>query len=270
MNAFSNHFAFEFKTGLRNSNQLFIYYLFPLGFFLLIAFIMPQINPMFQETMIPALVIFAVLASNILGLPSPIVESREAGIYRSYKINGVPAVAILSIPVMTTIFHSLIVSGMITALGISLFDGIAPVNWGAFILIAFLTACTCGTLGALIGVVSSNTRATVLWSQLIILPSMLIGGLMVPLSILPESVQPFAALLPTTHAMQAMLGIAYEVQSVFNPWVCIVVLLASTILAFGLSVYLFNWDSKNQSRRGHPLMAFLVLIPYVISFFLAL
>ena len=268
MTAFVNHFSFEFKTGLRNANQLFINYLFPLGFFLMIAFIMPQINPGFRETMLPAMVIFAMLASNILGLPSPIVESREAGIYRSFKINGVPAESILSIPVITTIFHSLITSAIIIALGIVVFDAIPPVNWPAFVGLTFLTAFTCGTLGALIGVISENTRATVLWSQLIFLPSMLIGGLMMPIGILPEAVQPFSALLPTTHAMQSMLGLAYQAETIFNPWVSTGVLIASTGLAFGLAIYLFNWDNRNNARRGHPLMALLVLIPYVISMFL--
>ena len=32
--------------------------------------------------------------------------------------------------------------------------------------------------------------------------------------------------------------------------------------AFGLAVYLFSWDSRNTSRRGHPLLALLVLLPY--------
>jgi hypothetical protein len=45
----------------------------------------------------------------------------------------------------------------------------------------------------------------------------------------------------------------------------VLVLLSSGILALALSVYLFNWDSKNQSRRGHPLMALIALAPYVIA-----
>jgi hypothetical protein len=43
------------------------------------------------------------------------------------------------------------------------------------------------------------------------------------------------------------------------------VLLASTILAFGLAVYLFNWDNKNRTRHGSPAMALLVLVPYLAS-----
>ena len=113
--------------------------------------------------------------------------------------------------------------------------------------------------------ISSDTRATVLWSQLIFLPSMLLGGLMMPLSVLPESVRPFSLLLPTAHAMQALSGLAYGQPTVVNPVVSVLVLLASTVLAFGLAVYLFNWDNKNRTRHGSPVMALLVLVPYLAS-----
>ena len=60
-------------------------YLFPLVFFALMGIVMTQINPLFAGSMVPAMVIFAALASEVLGLPGPLVESREAGIYRSLQ-----------------------------------------------------------------------------------------------------------------------------------------------------------------------------------------
>jgi hypothetical protein len=45
-------------------------------------------------------------------------------------------------------------------------------------------------------------------------------------------------------------------------------LFVSGVLAFGLAVYLFSWDSRNTTRRGHPLLALLALLPYVIGIFL--
>ena len=96
MSAFTQHFNFEFRAGLRNKNLLLMNYLFPLGFYLMMGFIMPEINPFFGEVMIPAMVTFAVLAATLLGLPDPLVNARENGIFRSYKINGVPALSILN------------------------------------------------------------------------------------------------------------------------------------------------------------------------------
>lgn len=265
MTAFLNHFAFEFKTGLRNSTQLMMNYLFPLGFYAMMGIVMTAVNPLFTQTMIPALVIFASLSSAVLGLPSPLVESREAGIYRSYKINGVPAPSILAVPTLTTIFHVLIVALIITVTAPVLFKGVAPANWGAFLLLTLLTAFTSGAIGALIGVVSPNSRATVLWSQLIFLPSMLLGGLMMPLNFLPDSVRRFSALLPPAHAIQAYVGLAYNGQTVMNPAVSVAILVASGVLAFALAIYLFNWDNQNSTRRGHPLMAMLAFAPYAIA-----
>ncbi len=265
MNAFSTHFSFEFKTGLRNATQTMMNYLFPLGFYALMGLVMTQINPLFKEAMIPAMIIFTVMASCLLGLPNPLVEYRERGIYRSYKINGVPATSIIAVPTLTTVFHALIASSIIAITAGPLFDAATPVNWGIFALLALLTALTFGAIGALIGVTSNSARAVVLWSQLIFLPSMLLGGLMMPLSILPESIRPVAALLPTTHAMQAFEGLAFGRETVYDPLISVAILISSTIIAFGLAIYLFSWDSQNNTRRAPAALALLALVPYVVG-----
>ncbi len=266
MTAFVQHFTFEFKTGLRNSTLLFMNYLFPLGVYAIMGLVMTQVNPFFTDTLLPAMIIFVILGGTLLGLPSPLVEAREAGIYRSFKINGVPAASIVAIPVLTTTFHALIAAGIVALTAVPVFGGVAPSRWWPIAGVAALTAFTCSALGALIGVVAANTRATTLLSQVIFLPSMLIGGMMMPLSILPESVQRFAGLLPSAHAMQALEGLAYgKFNTVFNPATSVLILLTSGLLAFGLAIYLFNWDSRNQTRRGHPLMALVALVPYLVG-----
>jgi ABC-2 type transport system permease protein len=268
MNALANHFSFEFKTGLRNPSLLLLHYLFPLAFYVLMGLVMTQINSLFKASMVPAMVIFTALAGTVLGLPSPLVEAREAGIFRSFKINGVPAPAILCLPALASMIHVLIAGMLIALTGPLLFGGAAPANPLAFALITMAVAFTLAGFGALIGVVSANSRATVLWSQLIFLPSMLLGGLMVPLDVLPASVRPVASLLPTAHAMQAYMGLAYGQPTVIAPWLALGVLCASGILAFGLAIYLFNWDARNQARRGHPVLALLALVPYIVAILL--
>jgi ABC-2 type transport system permease protein len=264
MTAFLNHFAFEFKTGLRNPTQLLMNYLFPLGFYVMMGVVMVPINPLFAATMLPAMIAVAAMASALLGLPGTLVESREAGIYRSFKINGVPAASILAIPALSTMFPVLIVAAIVTLTG-PLFKGALPTNWGAYALVTLVTAFAYSAIGALIGFIATDSRSTVLYSQLIFLPSMILGGLMLPTAMLPASVQPFAALLPATHTMQAYLGLAYGQATVMNPVVSLAILVVSGFLSFGLGIYLFNWDSRNTSRRGHPALALLAVVPYVVG-----
>ena len=269
MSAFVNHFSFEFRTGIRNKNLLLMNYLFPLGIYAMMGLVMAEINPGFVETMIPAMVVFAILTATVLGLPDPLVTAREAGIFRSYKINGVPAISILVIPALTTILHMVVVTIIITATASLFFDAPLPVNWPAFVVTFLVTAFACAGLGLLIGVISPSSRMTVLWSQLIFLPSMMLGGMMMPYSMLPETVGKVAQLLPATQAMNAFRGLAQDMAADFDPWGSLIILLASGVVAFGLAIYLFNWDRRNTTQRGHPLLALLVLLPYVIGMLLA-
>jgi ABC-2 type transport system permease protein len=268
MNAFISHFSFEFRSGIRNKTLLLMNYLFPLGFYFMIGLLMTQINPTFLETMLPAMVIFAILASTILGIPDPLVTAREAGIFRNYKINGVPAFSILVIPALTTILHTVVVSIIIIITAPLLFNAPLPLNWVGFVVTFLLTALACAGFSVLIGVISSSSRITVLWSQLIFLPSMLLGGMMIPYSMLPKAMAKIAQLLPATQAMNAFRGLAQNLPTDFNPLGSLLILLASGVLAFELALYLFNWDRRNTTQRGHPLLALLVLLPYVIGILL--
>jgi len=91
---------------------------------------------------------------------------------------------------------------------------------------------------------------------------------MLPYSMLPEAMSKIAQFLPATHAMNAFRGLAQNLTADFNPIGSLLILLVSGVLAFGLAIYLFNWDRRNTTQRGHPLMALLVLLPYVIGILL--
>jgi len=265
VNAFANHFSFEFRTGIRDKSLLLMNYLFPIGLYAVLGLLMTELNPPFVETMIPAMIIIAILSGTMLGLPNPLVAAREAGIFRSYKINGVPAISILTIPALTTVLHMVVVAVIITATAPLFFSAPTPINWASFILVFLLTAFAHAGLGMLISVISSSTRAVVLWSQLVFLPSMLIGGLMVPYSMLPDALGRVALLLPASHAMNAFQGLAQNQSVAFDPLWSVLILLAGGILSFGLANYLFCWDRLNKTRRGHPALALLALLPYVLG-----
>ena len=264
MTAFINHFVFEFRTGIRNKQLLLMNYLFPIGFFLMMGFVMAGINPSFLETLTPAMVIFAILAATLLGIPDPLVNAREEGIFRSYKINGIPSVSILIIPALTTMLHLVIVSLIITAAAPLLFDAPSPINWINYALVFAALAFAMSSISVLIGVVSPNSRVTVMYSQLLFIPSILLGGLMFPFSMLPDAAGKIAQLFPATHGMNAFNGLAMGGLADFSPWSSVMALFACGALALGLAVYLYSWDSRNSVRRGHPLLALLFLIPFLI------
>jgi len=268
MNAFLYHLAFEFRSGLRHKQLLLMNYLFPLGFFLLMGFIMSSINPTFRKNMIPAMVLFAALATTLMGIPIALTTSREKGIFRTFKINGIPAVSILSITAIKSTLHLLITSIIITVSAPILFKADLPENWTAFIFTLVLTAITFATLSALIGVVSPNTQVSILLAQFIFVTSILLGGLMFPPQMLPDAARKAALLLPATHAMNLFNMLAMGTEGGFPPWGSVAILCTGSILTFFLAIYLFRWDQYSNTRSRRWLAVFIAVLPYLASIFL--
>lgn len=268
MTAFLTHFTLEFQTGIRNRSMLLMNYLFPLGFYALVGLIMTQINPMFTDQLIPAMVLFTAIVTTILALPEPLVSARENGILRSYKVNGVPATSILVIPALSTILHTTIVSLIILLSAPIFFSAPIPSNLVWFFVVFLAATLAHAGLGILIGVVSPSSRVTILISQAIFLPAMLLSGLMMPYNLLPDGIAKIAQVFPATHAMNAMMGLSMGAETFVDPIVSVILLVTGALVAFALALYLFSWDSKNETRRGSPWLAVLAMIPYFVSLFI--
>lgn len=265
MTAFVHHLRYDFYNGLRDRSLLLMNYLFPLTLFVMLGALLGDINPTFHETMIPAMIVIAVMTSTLLGMPNPIVSSREAGVFRSFKISGVPAGSLLSIPVLSSLLHMVLISLIITLAAVPLFKANLPIHWGYFVLIGLLAIFAMAGLGILIGVISSNSRTTILISQLFFVPSMMLSGMVMPTSTLPANIQPVAMLLPATHVMNAWRALAFGQPTAVNPFWSMLVLLAGGLVAFGMAVFLFQWDSHNQQPGRSPFQAAIAMAPYILA-----
>ncbi|MGB9552998.1 MAG: ABC transporter permease [bacterium] len=268
MKAFFTHFSFEFHKGLRDPSLLLMNYLFPLAFYLVISLLMVQLNPYFRANIIPAMIIFVALTSLVLGLPNPLVSSREAGIFRTYRVNSVPTLNMLLIPALATSIHTLVASLLVTFTAPLLFQAPLPSNWGGFLVFLLLTIFLMAGLGVLIGTISFNTRMTILWSQLVFLPSIMIGGLMIPRSALKGFLARIGGLWPSTYSMELYNSLAGGSGPSRTIWLSIGVLLLGGLLAFFLARLLFSWDSQNRSRKASSWIALLILVPFLVGMFL--
>lgn len=264
MRAFRHHLAYEVQAVFRNPLSLFLAYLLPLAFFLLMGLLMTRLNPDFNTIMVPGMIVFGVMSSALLGLPGSLVAARTAGVYRTYQINGVPITSTLIIPIITTIFQAAVLAVVIVLAAPLLADVSLPSNWLGFIGAALAVVFALAGLGVLIGVAASSASATVLWGQLLYGPAMVIGGVMFPGELLPADLSRVALILPATHAMRAlraaggMAGAAGGGQSVL-------VLLAGGALALLLAVRLFSWDPRQAERRHPAWLAVLAILPYAAA-----
>jgi ABC-2 type transport system permease protein len=283
MTALFHHLAYDFKTGIRDRSRLLMLYLFPLVFFALVGALMASINPGFKETMIPAMVVFTVMCGTLLSLPSLLVNAREAAVFRSYRINGVPSASILSVPVIGTAVHMAVVSVLIWAVAARFYGGAAPHDVLGFAGVAGLSYLAYAGIGVLIGVAAGNTSLSILLGQLIYIPSIILGGLMVPPSVLPAALRRIGLLLPATHSMRAFAAVGAGAASgpgaagvsgaaglswaagFSGPAGSVGVLAAGAVLSFVLAAVLFQWDTRASQPNRKALAALLALVPYVAA-----
>ncbi len=263
MSGYAHHLAFDFKSGIRDTTLMLMNYLFPIGFFVMIGLFMPTINPTFLDIMVPGLILFALMSGTLMTIPGTLVDQRNAGILRSYRVNGVPALALITIPVLGALVHMTLVSAILTAGGGLLFDAVLPARWGWFAGIIVLATLSLATLSALIGIVAPSSRAATLLTQLVFVPSVILGGLMVPADMLPESIARGASLLPATQAMRAFGALAMGGGTPSDGLTPVVVLAASVVVNLVLSFALFRWNARSGGRSG--LFALLALVPFAVA-----
>jgi ABC-2 type transport system permease protein len=269
MSAFFHHLSYDFKSGIRDKGKLLMFYLFPLVFFALAGTLMTAVNPFFKETMLPGMILFAVMSSALLTFPGGIVTAREQGVFRSYRINGVPAVSILVIPVIGGVLHAAIVGVVISLGGAYVLGGVAPTNILGFAAAGLLSYAAFAGIGVLIGTASARDNASTMITQLIYIPSILLGGLMMPASILPEGFRRISLLLPSTHAMNALTGLGGMPAGAPVPWLAIAVLSASTVLDFALAAWIFQWDPRSTTPSRKAFAALLGVLPFAAAVVIA-
>jgi ABC-2 type transport system permease protein len=258
MNAFAYHVSYEFKAAVRDRSHLFMNYLFPLLFFAIIGAFMPRIDPTFAGRIIPSMATFALMCSYLLSMPTGLVAARESGLLRSYRICGVPAGAAIGAPALSTAGHMAIVTAIIAAVAAIAFGASLPAS-AAYFGLAWIAACaaTAG-LGALIAVVSTSGRMATLIAQCFFIPSIMLGGLMMPPGVLPPALERLALLLPATHAMRAFTGGSGAAVS-------LAALAIGAIASFALAGSLFEWDNANARPKAHKLLALVALLPYAAT-----
>ena len=254
MKAFMVHFRHEFRAVYTDRSRLFMNYLFPLTVFLLMAALMTGVNPAFRLQMIPAMILFAMMSSTLLFLSSLWIAQREAGIYRSYRINGVPARDILLAPALAGIVHLAIVSAIIGAIGHFAFGAPLPAARLSFALGWLLSALALAGLAMAIGTALFEQRAGMLVAQLVFLPSIMLGGLMMPAELIPRALSLLSRLFPAPWAMEAMLGAG-------RLPLAMTVLAATAVAGYAISLLIFEWHTTPLRPPRTRLAVLLVLAP---------
>ena len=202
MDAFLHQFRVSLSLHFRNRMALIYSYLFP-TIFLIAFWVLYRYDRVPLARHMGELLTVTALGGACFGLPTTMVSERERGVWRRYRLAPVRTGTLLASTVAAR-YVLLVLAGLLQvalamAIGMPLPNH--PLDlWIAFTFVAFALL----GLGLVIATLADNVPAVQALGQCIFLPMLIIGGVAVQLSSLPEWAQHVSAFFPGRYAVEAM------------------------------------------------------------------
>lgn len=233
MTAFLYEIVLHWKLNFRNKEILVHFYLVPLIFYLFIGNIFVSINPEAYKTITSVMTVFAVTMGGVLGSPYSLVEFYGSETKKAYQVGHIPLWTIAAGNGISTLLHLFLSSMIIFATAPFLFDAPIPSNLGNYFLALLLLIIASVSIGTVFGLIFKNSSKMGMATQLIFLPSIMLSGIMFPITMLPDSLQKIGKLLPATWGFLSMCDNKFYLDHMLPLIAIIVIALIISIWKLG-------------------------------------
>ncbi len=229
----------------RNRLALIYGYLFP-AIFLGAFWVLYRHEPVPLVRHLGQLMTITILGGACFGLPTTIVSERERGMLRRYRLTPVRLGHIV-FGTVTARYFIILGAGALQLLLAVLVGMNAPSHPLQFFVAFTLVAFALIGVGLMIAALADNVPAVQALGQCIFLPMLIVGGVAVPLSSLPDWAQSVSAFFPGRYAVAALQactdGTGFD--SVRFDLMALAALGAAGCFA---GAKLFRWDAGQRFR----------------------
>ena len=205
MNCFLYSLVLQWKLDIRSKSLLVTFYIVPLIFFLIMGGIFTSVIPEMGSTLIQSMIVMSVSMGAFLGLPPSLVEIYGSDIKKIYNANGVPIYLGLLTMVLSAFVHLMMTCIMILLLAPILFKASLPTQLPLFFLALSIYMIVSLCIGSLLGLTLKNQAKLTMIAQLVFLPSIMLSGIMFPISLLPDFLQVIGHVFPAYWGYRLML-----------------------------------------------------------------
>lgn len=220
MTEFLYSLTLQWKLDIRSKSLLVTYYIVPLIFFLLMGGIFTSVMPEMGSTLIQSMIVMSVSMGAFLGLPPSLIETYGSDIKKIYKANGVPIHLGLVTIVLSAFLHLMITCMVILLLAPILFKANLPSQFPLFFLALAIYIFVSLSIGSILGLTVNNQAKLTMIAQLVFLPSIMLSGIMFPISLLPDFLQILGRVFPAYWGYRLMLENDFSLE---NLWYLILV-----------------------------------------------
>src|SRR5688572_10341000 len=233
----------------RSKTALFWMTAFPVGFLLLFGFVMARGDARVAAFLMPGLLTTTLMSAALFGVALPLVQQRETGLLRRLRVTPVPAAAVAIAHGITAILTGMLSIVVLMVLARVLFGVQIAGSWAALIAVYLCGACALVPMGMLVGSTARDIRTAPAIANLLFFPMMFLSGSAMPFAVLPEGVQRFARVLPTTYLNEAYSGVIVRGEGVIPLAGSMAVLLVIGAVGIVLTSMLFRWEGTDPIPR---------------------
>jgi len=243
-----HHFLLSLKLNFRSLQALVYGYLVPVFFLLAFGSVFrSDIPPLLFQ--MGQLLTISILGGACFGLPTALVAERERGVWRRYRLLPVPTGSLVA----STLLVRFIIIGSAAVLQIALarlaYHTPLPAHLGQiFVAFLFVGFAFLG-LGLLIAALANGVPAVQALGQCLFLPMIMIGGVGVPLAVLPEWAQRVAGFMPGRYAVDLLQRCFTNPNGLQGASFSMIALVVIGTAAGCAGLKLFRWESGRRVSR---------------------
>jgi len=248
LNGWIRHFLLTIYLNFHNPQAIVYGYLVPVFFLVAFGSVFRADTPPLLAQM-GQIVTITILGGACFGFPTALVAEREQGIWRSYRL--------LPIPIPWLVFSAMMARVLIVASAVLIQVAIARAVYGtplpthpaaAALAFLFVTGAFLG-IGLLIAALADNVPAVQALGQCIFLPMIMIGGVGVPLAVLPVWAQRIAGFMPGRYAVEVLQPCFDALHGFRGAGFRLVALTVIGLAAGVAGTKLFRWEAGRRIAR---------------------
>ena len=215
MNCFLYSLVLQWKLDIRSKSLLVTFYIVPLLFFLIMGGIFTSVSPGMGTTLIQSMIVMSVSMGAFLGLPPSLVEIYGSDIKKIYNANGVPIYLGLVTILLSAFVHLMLTCIVILLLAPILFKASLPTQLPIFLLSLTIYIIVSLSIGCILGLTLKNQAKLTMLAQLVFLPSIMLSGIMFPISLLPDFLQVIGHVFPAYWGYRLMLENGFSIENLW-------------------------------------------------------
>jgi hypothetical protein len=248
VNGIWQQLRFSLTLYFRNRMAMLYGYLFP-SVFLLAFYVLYRYERVPLVRHMGELLTVTILGGACFGLATTLVSERERGVWRRYRLAPVSTGGLI-VSTLVARFVLLVTAGLLQ-LALAMGLGMPLPDHPLQLLVAFsLAAFAFLGLGLVIAMIADNVPAVQALGQTIFLPMLIIGGVAVPLTSLPDWALHLSAYFPGRYAVEAIQATVNGAGLGAVGFSLLALLLIGTAACVA-GAGMFRWDAKQRFATRH-------------------